>query len=232
VVTGRRFAIYFIPPPASALYEFGSAVLGYDCYSGKDVPSPPAHGFTEIEWRQWTEEPRRYGFHATLNAPFRLRSEFGEDDLVDELDRFAGACDAPPPLPVSLTLFNDFAALTPADRAPGLTALADSCVQFFDKFRMPLTEAERNRRLGQNLTARQIEHLERWGYPYVFEEFAFHMTLTGRLPPHQSGPILKFLHADIKRRHVPSTIPVERIALLRQDEPDQRFRVIFDAALR
>ncbi len=232
MVTGRRFAIYFIPPPASALYEFGSAVLGYDCYSGQEVSSPRAHGFTEAEWRQWTEEPRRYGFHATLKAPFRLRSEFGEDDLVDEFGRFASACVAPPPLPVSLTLFNDFAALMPTDRAPALTALANSCVQSFDKFRMPLTEAERNRRLGQNLTARQIEHLERWGYPYVFEEFAFHMTLTGRLPTHQSGPILRYLHADLKRRQVPDTIPVERIALLRQDEPDRRFRIIFDAALR
>jgi hypothetical protein len=28
---------------------------------------------------------------------------------------------------------------------------------------------------------RQRNYLDRWGYPYVMEEFRFHMTLTGRL---------------------------------------------------
>ena len=32
------------------------------------------------------------------------------------------------------------------------------------------------------LSAKQDEYLHTWGYPYVFEEFRFHFTLTSHLP--------------------------------------------------
>ena len=38
------------------------------------------------------------------------------------------------------------------------------------------------RRLSE-LTPSQDRHLAEWGYPYVFGDFRFHMTLTERLPP-------------------------------------------------
>ena len=55
------------------LYRFGSGVLGYDCYTGSDLPRPADLDIDEADWRALTEEPRRYGFHATLKAPFGLR---------------------------------------------------------------------------------------------------------------------------------------------------------------
>ena len=50
---------------------------------------PPISGSPPPPWEELTREPRRYGFHATLKAPFRLLPPFTEADLVAELDRFS-----------------------------------------------------------------------------------------------------------------------------------------------
>src|SRR5262249_12768926 len=77
-----RYAIYFVPPADSALYRSGAGFLGYDCYPGKRLRQPQDTGLTASEWAQLTREPRRYGFHATLKAPFRLLPPFTEMDLT------------------------------------------------------------------------------------------------------------------------------------------------------
>jgi len=86
---GPRYAVYFVPPACSDLYRFGARLLGYDCYSGEDLGHPPDIGLDAPAWEELTHEPRQYGFHATLKAPFRLLSPFSETDLVAEFDRFA-----------------------------------------------------------------------------------------------------------------------------------------------
>jgi len=230
-MSGVRYAIFFVPPPDSALYRFGAATLGYDAYSGDDVPSLSGADVSAAEWRELTAEPRRYGFHATLKAPFRLRGEYAESDLIDELARFADRCTSPPAFAASVRLLGGFAALVPSTAVPALNLLADNCVRDFDRFREPLTEAERSRRLAQKLTPRQVAHLDRWGYPYALEDFRFHMTLTGRLPAVQVNPALKLLHETLKRRPVPAMVAVEAVTLLRQDRPDAAFRVIHETAL-
>src|SRR5262249_14198568 len=78
----RRYAIYFVPPADSALYRFGAGFLGYDCYTGERLRQPHDTALTASEWAQLTREPRRYGFHATLKAPFRLVPPFPEMDLT------------------------------------------------------------------------------------------------------------------------------------------------------
>lgn len=50
-----------------------------------------------------------------------------------------------------------------------------------DEFRAPLTDADIERRRSAGLTPRQDELMLEWGYPYVLEEFRFHLTLTGAL---------------------------------------------------
>ena len=233
-MSGPRYAIFFVPPAGGALYEFGAAALGYDSYSGlyssDDVPTCNDAPTAE-EWRQLTAEPRRYGFHATLKAPFRLRSEISERDLIAELARLA-ACQAPPDRVVAtIALLDGFAALVPSAPAPALDLLAGSCVRAFDKFRDQMTAAERNRRRAHPLTPRQIDHLDCWGYPYVFEDFRFHMTLTGRLPVDRAAQAVAFLRGLHKRWSVPAEILVDSIGLLRQDGPDLPFRVIASAPL-
>ena len=88
-----RFAIYFVPAAASALYRFGASVLGYDCYTGEAIAHPQA--LPEAEWAKLTAEPTTYGFHATLKAPFRLRREFEPRDLLAAAQALAASL--PPP---------------------------------------------------------------------------------------------------------------------------------------
>jgi putative phosphonate metabolism protein len=231
-MTAGRYAIYFVPPRDGALYGFGASALGYDSYSGRQVPQLSGDELPAAEWRHLTAEPRRYGFHATLKAPFRLRSGLSESEMMAELVRFAARHAPCAGFAAEIRILDGFAALGPTAPVPAIDLLAASCVRDFDRFRRPMTRAERTRRRAQALTARQIEHLDAWGYPYVFEDFRFHMTLTGRIPPDRTAPVLRFLHGALKRRPVPCNVVVGSVALLRQDGPDARFRVIREAALR
>lgn len=223
-----RYAIYFVPPPESALYRFGAATIGYDCYAGADIPAAMPD-FSADEWRAFTAEPRRYGFHATLKAPFGLRDEFSERELVAHFETFARGEAAPAPFPTVLRLIDGFAAIVP-DNSHAPNPLADACVRAFDPFRAPMTDADRKRRLAAPLSERQIAHVDRWGYPYVFEDFRFHMTLTGRLPPARADEVLRALEAARARAAVPASLAIGTIALLRQDG-GAPFRVIATAAL-
>src|SRR5262249_30663264 len=54
---------------------------------------------------------------------------------------------------------------------------------------------EREQRLSAGLSERQIENLDRWGYPYVFEDFRFHLTLTGPIDAERRASILALLQA-------------------------------------
>ena len=51
----------------------------------------------------------------------------------------------------------------------------------FNAYRAPLSAADRERRIKAKLSPRQIELMDQWGYPYVLDEYRFHMTLTGAL---------------------------------------------------
>jgi hypothetical protein len=62
-----------------------------------------------------------------------------------------------------------------------LQALADACVECLDPLRAPASDAELARRRRAGLSPMQDAMLARWGYPYVFNTWFFHMTLTRRL---------------------------------------------------
>ena len=77
-----RYAVYYAPAADSALWRFGSATLGYDALTGEDLPFAVPPGCDLALWPAFTEEPRRYGFHATLKAPFEL----ADGRFLDHLD--------------------------------------------------------------------------------------------------------------------------------------------------
>ncbi|MBI3435955.1 MAG: DUF1045 domain-containing protein [Proteobacteria bacterium] len=226
-----RYAVYFVPPQRGALYAFGIAVLGYDCYTGQATETAHGPGLSASEWTRLTEEPRRYGFHATLKAPFRLRSPFVEGDLIDAFADFARVTGAPPPARGAIKPLDAFVALVARGPTEALDALAERCVREFDRFRAPLSPRERDRRSVKDLTPRQIAQLEHWGYPYVGADFRFHLTLTGRLKPAQIAPVCALLRVEFKKRQVAEEFPVGQIALLRQIAPDYPFMVIRTCAL-
>jgi putative phosphonate metabolism protein len=224
-----RYAIYFVPAAETALYRFGAAALGYDCFTGADIATFDALPVEAGLWHELTLEPRRYGFHATLKAPFRLAAGRNETELIAELEKFARAIDAAPAVAPAVHLLERFVAMVPAPANVALDRLAASCVTHFDHFRAPLTETERDRHLAARLTPQQTAHVERWGYPYVFDQFRFHMTLTGALAADRQASVLAYLREAFARAHGERPIPIDRLALLRQDGPDARFVVIAHA---
>jgi putative phosphonate metabolism protein len=220
-----RYAIYFVPAVETALYRFGSGFLGYDSYSGRDLGPPPDLDMDASAWADLTREPRKYGFHATLKAPFRLRPQFMQADLLAALDQFARVPRPIPTLFPMVAAIDRFVALVPQRPCPALDRLAADCVTAFDDFRAPLSPQERRNRINAGLAARQIENLDRWGYPYVLDEFRFHMTLTGPLDDARRGAITAFLRERFETigGH---PLSLDSIALLRRDAGSAPFRVI------
>jgi hypothetical protein len=83
--------------------------------------------------------------------------------------------------PLHVANLHGFLALREAEPSPALQALADAYVAGVDEFRAPPSDAELARRRRNGLPPAQEEMLVRWGYPYVFATWFFHMTLTRRL---------------------------------------------------
>jgi putative phosphonate metabolism protein len=219
-----RYAIYYAPEPGSVLDLFGAELLGYDAYHGIDVPFPCDMDLPP-DWREMTQDPRKYGFHATLKPPMTLAPGRNEDELIAACAAFANTPRAIPTIKPVVDVISGFIAIVPAMASPDLGNLAAECVREFELFRAPLTEQGRARRNPSTLTSRQRDYLEHWGYPYVFEEFRFHMTLTDRLDDGRRTPILDMLRRRFRLIGA-MDLAVDRIALFRQDEPDQRFQII------
>jgi putative phosphonate metabolism protein len=226
-----RYAIYFVPPADSALYRFGAGILGYDCYTGERLSHPHDIALAAAEWDALTHEARKYGFHATLKAPFRLAPPFGEADLTAELERFAAIPRALPEIRASVQSLAGFIAVVVGTPSMELDRLAADAVMAFDRFRHPLSSLERKQRLAAGLSQRQTDNLDRWGYPYVFEDFRFHMTLTGRIDPGRRDAVLALLRARFNAVEGAHALRVRQLALLRQERRAAPFRILREAAL-
>ncbi|SIS78627.1 DUF1045 domain-containing protein [Phaeovulum vinaykumarii] len=179
----RRYAIYAAPRPG-ALAEVAADWLGWDPATGAERCPPDLPGLPR-PLRDLTRTPRRYGFHATLKAPFRLAPDLCADDLAEATS--ALACHLAPVegLELSLDLMGGrFLALRPRGAgAADLIALGAEVVAGLDMFRAPATGDEIARRNPAALSPRQRDYLDRFGYPWVMEEFRPHLTLTGDLDP-------------------------------------------------
>jgi putative phosphonate metabolism protein len=226
-----RYAIYYVSAPGSDLDRFGAQLLGYDALGGADLPFPDDILQTVPDWRDLTRDPRKYGFHATLKAPLALAPGKTEAELLAACETFAGT---PRPIPVIhpvVDSISGFVALVPSAPSAELLRLAADCVRDFDQFREPLTPEDRARRNPAALTPRQREHLERWGYPYVMEDFRFHMTLTGRLDAVRREPVLTMLRQRFSAIGL-KTLAIDRIALFRQNDAHSRFRIVMHYLLK
>ncbi|MGC1505374.1 MAG: DUF1045 domain-containing protein [Sulfitobacter sp.] len=217
-----RFAIYYVPPEGD-LASFGAAWLGWDVVRGREASQPDLPGLHDI-----TMTPQKYGFHGTLKPPFRLASGHSVKTLQTAVSELAvglapAVCDG-----LKLGTFGRFLALIPDGDLNALHRVAAACVRVLDGFRAPASEAELARRRNAGLNAGQERLLMKWGYPYVMEEFRFHLTLTGRLP---IGEIAAW--SAVARHHLPSLpcpFVVDQIALCGERE-DGRFELIHRYAL-
>lgn len=175
-----RYAIYYAPSAGTALWDKASAWLGRDAYDGKTLARPQLPGLGGLDLDALTADPRGYGFHATLKAPFELHPDRTEAELLAFAAHFGVVHEAfeAEIAPAALGRFLAFR-LTAA--TPAMDALHADCVRELDLFRAPLSDFDLARRRKAPLTPEQDARLVEWGYPYIFEEFRFHMTLTGSI---------------------------------------------------
>lgn len=219
-----RYAIYFVPAPDSALYRFGSESIGYDAFTGEAVAFPPNVIARFPAWHGMTADARKYGFHATLKAPFALADRTTETELIRACAAFCAQPRDIASIELHVARIGGFVALVPTTHSPALTQLASDVVEAFDSFRSPLAPEDRERRNPSKLTERQVAYLDRWGYPYVWDEFRFHMTLTGGLEPTVSEAAKAMLSQRFSEAAI-GAAAVDGIAIFRQDSATARFRV-------
>lgn len=176
-----RCAVYFVPEIHSAWWQAGSTWLGRCAATGQPMTQPSVLGISqEAQWA-CTSDPRRYGWHATLKAPFKIRPGDNLRSVMSalrDLARTLPAFDLPP---LQVSSAGDFLALRPVGDVSHINSTAAACVMGLHRFASPLSEADLARRRQASLTPEQDKLLMAWGYPYVLDAFEFHLSLTGRL---------------------------------------------------
>ena len=217
-----RYAVYFVPEAGTPLATFGARWLGYDIETGVRAPRDYL-GLDPDLADQVVAEPAIYGFHATLKAPFRLRNSASPELLTERLARVAQSKRRIGNVRLEVAQLGSFLALRPAFGA-GLTRLASQFTMSLESFRAPISERERQHRLGANLTPYQRILFETYGYPFVLDEFRFHMSLTGPLEKSERKTVEPALR-DAKADLAADPIEVSSICLAVQPEPGAPFRV-------
>jgi hypothetical protein len=207
-----RAAVYYAPEPDDPLWAAGCAWLGRNPETGADR-TQPLEDFTVH-----TADARRYGFHATLKAPMALRR--GLKAFLRDVEIIASATPAFDLPALAVTSLNGFLALCCTAPSPELDRLAGDCVMVLDRHRIAEDEAAQARR-AQGLTPRQAAHVALWGYPYVLEDFLFHMTLTARLSPNPYAEAAEALFAPA----LAQSRRVTNIAIFVEDTPGAPFRL-------
>ncbi|MDB5525486.1 MAG: hypothetical protein JWM58_3249 [Rhizobium sp.] len=225
-----RYAIYFTPPENDPLSVHAANWLGRDAFRYQTIRQQPVEGFSPEEITSLTDDPRRYGFHATLKAPFELAAEHSETELLDAFHAFAAVIQA---FEIDITLgqLGPFFALVPATPNGALQAFADACVEHFEPFRAPLSDADIARRKPDKLSVGERDNLTQWGYPYVFEDFRFHMTLTGPVPAERQQP-MKAVLGPAFASFIDRPLAISHIALFVEPERGAPFVMKRIAPLR
>lgn len=220
----KRYAVYYAPEPG----RFAAAAagwLGWDAAGGRSVAQPAL----PVPLADWTTEPRRYGFHGTLKPPFQLAEGVTPDQLAAALTDLARTLPAVTMAGLELVELDGFLALVPVGDPAPLGALAAAVVSGLDRFRASLTETEVARRSPHRLTPRQRDHLAAYGYPFVMEEFRFHLTLSGRLSGTELAA-LRPLASDHFAPHLPLPFRIADLSLFGEAEAG-RFHLLHRAPL-
>jgi putative phosphonate metabolism protein len=222
----QRYAVFYAPR-SGAFATAAADWLGWDAATGTAPPQPELPGipFPAV----LTAEARRYGFHGTIRAPFRLAEGVTPGMAEQTVARLAATLPPVTCTGLQLESLHGFLALTPMGCEAALLELGAAVVEATNPLRAPLTEAEIARRRPESLSPRQRGLLDRWGYPHVMEEFRFHLTLTDRLPEDDLAPVRAALQAHFAPV-LPSPFLIEDLCLFGQDAAG-RFHLLHRYAL-
>ncbi|MDZ4789832.1 MAG: DUF1045 domain-containing protein [Hyphomicrobiales bacterium] len=222
-MTYERYAIYWAPPLGSALDKFGRVWLGADAEAGA-YAAREHFGLDEALSARAVASPRRYCLHATMKAPFRLAPHASEAELRAAMAAFCARRRRLTAGPLDLLEYDSYLTFLPREPLAELDWLAAQCVTHFDRFRAPFTDADRARR-PQNLPPEQATLMEQFGYPYIFSEFRFHVTVAGRLPQSELEIVVDAL-AHTCAAFTASPLKIEELCLFSDPGGEGPFRLI------
>jgi putative phosphonate metabolism protein len=226
-----RYAVYFSPARHSPWWTFGAHWLGRDEFADATLQQPIPGQVELADLSSITAEPRRYGFHATLKAPFHLTGGHTFDDLAVRMQALAKTLKPVDLGPFRAILLGNFVALVPVSRPAPLAALAEACVLGLDDLRAPLSEADLARRLAAPLNAREQELLRQYGYPYVLECFRLHFSMSGPLTPDLARCAVQELAQPVESLNANSPLLLDRLCLFVEAAPGQPFKRLIDFPL-
>lgn len=218
----KRYAVYYTPSD-EGFAGFGAEWLGWDIARGEPVDQPEISDLP-APLPELTAQPRPYGFHGTIKPPFRLADGKTEGDLVTAFDRL---CTQMPPATLDgleLAAMGRFLALVVRGDDTPLKGMAAMAVETLDAFRAPPSEAELEKRRASGLSDRQDELLLQWGYPYVMDQFRFHMTLSSKLPKDQLDAVQAVLAQRLHGR-IPEPFVLDGLSLVGEAD-DGHFHLI------
>lgn len=212
-----RVALYYVPALSDPLWRAGCAWLGRDPETAATLPQPEVPDIHAV-----TADARLYGFHCTLKPPMRLATNYHA--FVDDAAALARGL-APFAMPrLHVADLSGFLAVREAEPCPALNALANVCVAGVDHHRAPPGAAELARRRQGGLSVAREANLLRWGYPGVFDEWRFHMTLTRRLTEPERAVFL-----PAAQKHLAPALPyprrVDEICVFTQAGPGAAFTI-------
>jgi hypothetical protein len=221
-----RFALYYAPPVASRWWSCGCSWLERDPERGERLEGPRLAGLSR-PLAELTSEPRRYGWHATLVPPFRLVPGVTVEQLVGAARDWA-ARQRPQTLAVQVARVGGFMAVVPRGppgvpgipRHAALEALAADALRILNLMRAAPGPDEVMRRKAPGLSSRQSALLDAWGYPYVLDEFRFHMTLSNRIEG-EDAPVIQAWWEERLPNLGP--LPIDGAAVFVQPGPDTEF---------
>ncbi|MCA0044774.1 DUF1045 domain-containing protein [Celeribacter litoreus] len=222
-----RYAVYYAPPQGE-FAAFTASWLGWDAQAAEAVAHPDVSGLP-LPVTDITATPRKYGFHGTIKPPFRLVDGSTREALEADLAALAAElkpviCDG-----LKLSRLGSFLALTIDGDTGPLAEMAGKIVRDLDHHRAAPSEAELARRKAAGLSARQEELLSFWGYPYVMDQFKFHLTLSGRLSGEDAIQVEQAL-APVLAPMLPTPFVVSDLCLFGEAE-DGRFHLLHRYAL-
>lgn len=225
--TWRRYAIYVVPD--GPLGNFGAKWLGWDTINGRPGDPPKIDGLP-LPVSDLTEQPRKYGLHGTVKPPFFLTEGATEAGLHHAM---RALCEAMPAVDLDglrLARLGRFLALVPDGPVSELANLASTVVRKLDRFRAAPGKAGLVRRGTDKLSPIQQGMLVQWGYPYVMEEFRFHITLTGALSEDEANMVMTALAPHV-RPLLLRPFAIDSLCLCGQDEKG-RFHLLHRFALK
>jgi putative phosphonate metabolism protein len=227
-----RYAVYFAPKKSSGWHDFGAHWLGRDEFDNRRLPQPVLKEVSPNQFEELTQVPRRYGFHATLKAPFQLATGVALPELMARMATLASTL-APLPLgELKAATLGDFVALVPSTPVPGLHELAAECVTDLDDLRAPLDAHDLIRRQADQLDARAMELLTRYGYPHVLERFRLHFTLTGPVTADLAEMVKRAATTPVEQLNQHAPLVLDRLCLFTESARGNPFLRIADFALK